>query len=196
VTLTLVAGSYPPIPRPATGATVDAVKREWEQGHEVVVVSPRPSAAHFAVPLAGPLAGRRLDNVRRHSGATRLVFCAEPGLPFERAASGMAARWIQRWGATQLAQAMGRFDHAVLVVTDPDLPIAALRTGADEVVHDLRPGPAPAGVTVLGPGDVLWRDRAARRGGQLARAVLGEQWGPVRNGVAGALRQVRGVARR
>lgn len=196
MTVVLVAGSYPPIPRPAAAATVESVRRAWAEGYDVIVLSPRPSAAHFAAPITGPLAGRRLDNVRRHSGATRLVLCVEAGLPFE----DPAPAWRTALTARSMTRTMGRFDHVTLVIADPTLAAARstalLRAAAHDVVDDPRSGEVPAGVTLLGPVEVGWQDRAAKRGGQVARAMFGERWGPIRNAVAKRIRDARRVAGR
>ncbi len=197
MTLVLVGGSYPPIPRPAASATVDAVRREWARGHDVAVVSPRPSAAHFAAPIAGPLAGRRLDNVRRLSGASRLVLCVEAGLPFAAPQRRPPGRWRSTRTARGMTRAMRRFDHVTLVIADPglggDRNIAVLRSAADEVIDDPRAGEMPAGITLLGPANVVWQDRLATRGGQLARAVFGERWGPLRTRLAALVRRLRRI---
>jgi hypothetical protein len=82
----LVVGSFPPAPGPAAAATVAAVRRAWADGQEVVVVSPRPSAALLVMPVAGVGVGPALSKWRRPSGATGsgagcddVVVCMEPG---------------------------------------------------------------------------------------------------------------------
>ena len=62
----VVVGSYPPVPGPATAATLGAVRRGWDAGSSVQVVSYRSGAAPISVPVTGPLAGWRLEHVRRH----------------------------------------------------------------------------------------------------------------------------------
>ncbi len=91
----LVVGSYPPIPLPAAAATMAAVQRAWADGDEVTVASPRLSAAHLAVPVVGLLAGRRLGNLHRHTGASRLVMVLEPGLPVPSLPPGQSGSSLQ-----------------------------------------------------------------------------------------------------
>ena len=78
----LVVGSYPPVPGAAAAATVAAVRRAWDAGVEVVVVSPRPSAAPFVVPVAGTALGRELAKLRVAHACNEVVLCVEPGWPF------------------------------------------------------------------------------------------------------------------
>ena len=65
----LVVGSYPPAPGPAAVATVAAVRRAWADGFEVVVASPRPSAAQLVIPVAGAAVGRALARLQSPSRA-------------------------------------------------------------------------------------------------------------------------------
>jgi hypothetical protein len=106
----LVVGSYPPVPGTAAAATVAAVRRAWDAGAEVVVVSPRPSAASFVVPLAGVALGRELAKLRLAHACNEVVLCMEPGWPFS--APRDAART-----ARALAQALSGLARAELVVT-------------------------------------------------------------------------------
>jgi hypothetical protein len=162
----VVVGTYPPIPRPAAAATVAAVKEAWAAGLDVTVVSPRVSAAHLAVPVAGPLAGRRLANVGRHTSARRLVLVAEPGTPVPD-----GPRWRQWLTAAGLARALRTFDHVTLVrVGDVDLP-PALTAEADRVVDFPVEDPGPVEVTALGPAEVLPRERPRYLAGKVRRAV-------------------------
>jgi hypothetical protein len=88
----LVVGSYPPVPGPAAAATVAAVRRAWASGHEVVVVSPRPSAAQLVMAAAGADVGRALSRLRpvvaagpgSCHGGRQVVLCLEPGWPLGR----------------------------------------------------------------------------------------------------------------
>ncbi len=173
----IVAGSYPPIPVPAAGATVDAVRRSLLEGNQVKVVSPRPSAAHFAVPLLGVFAGRRLSRLRRLTGSDRLVFCVEPGLPFDPPGSPSAfAGWRALTTARLLARSFRRFEHTTLIVAGdtgaPDNAVRILRRAADEVIDDPRRGETPSGVTTRGPLEMRPRDRVRRLIGAVARRVL------------------------
>jgi hypothetical protein len=162
----VVVGTYPPIPRPAAAATVAAVREAWAAGLEVTVVSPRVSAAHLAVPVAGPLAGRRLANVGRHTSARRVVLVTEPGMPVPA-----GPRWLQLVTAAGLARALRTFDHVTVVrVGDLDLP-PALTSGADRIVDFPVAGPGPTGVSALGPPEVLPRERPRYLAGKVRRAV-------------------------
>lgn len=79
----VVVGSYPPAPGPATAAVLAAVRRAWDAGWAVRVVSYRSGAADQVVPVAGPLAGWRLEQVRRHyDGPPQVVLVLQRGVPF------------------------------------------------------------------------------------------------------------------
>jgi len=110
----LVVGSYPPVPGAAAAATVAAVRRAWDGGVEVVVVSPRPSAAPFVVPVAGTALGRELTKLRLAHACNEVVLCVEPGWPFD--GHGRAGSHDART-ARALAQALSGFERAELVVT-------------------------------------------------------------------------------
>ncbi|MGD0809914.1 MAG: hypothetical protein ABSA91_09440 [Acidimicrobiales bacterium] len=110
----LVVGSYPPVPGAPAAATVAAVRRAWEAGAEVVVVSPRPSAAPFVVPLAGPAFGHELAELRLVHGCSGLVLCLEPGWPFAANARGAS---FAAGTARALAEAISGFERAELVIT-------------------------------------------------------------------------------
>ena len=114
----VIIGSYPPMPGPATAATLAAVRRAWDQGSTVRVVSYRHGAADLTVPVAGALAGRRLEQVRRHyGGPPAVVLVLQAGAPFNdlRASQQLAT-------AMGLALALRRFRRATLVVgEDPGL---------------------------------------------------------------------------
>jgi len=126
----LVVGSYPPVPGEAAAATVAAVRRAWAEGDEVIVVSPRPSAADLAVPVAGVLAGRRLGNVHRLAGEVRgVVLGIEPGVPVPRAPTGRAGldEAVQRATVRGLCGALASFDSVTLLVSgDPGVRPALL----------------------------------------------------------------------
>jgi hypothetical protein len=213
VTLVLVVGSYPPIPVPGVAATLDAVRSVWEHGDEVHVVSPRPSAAHYASPIVGWLAGRRLRRLRQVTGATELVFCVEPGVPFdplpevrprgERQGWGPAA-WLRsgpvgharaRLAARLLARSMRGFQHTTLVLTadaaGPPAAIATLRRAADTVVEDRRPGRAAPTVTVRGPRELTAVVRLRQVVNLVAYRLLGHRWASVRRSAAGGRRRLR-----
>lgn len=175
----LVVGSYPPIPVPAVAATLNAVRRELTAGRSVRVVSPRPSAAHYAVPITGLLAARRLSRVRSLSGCNRLVLCLEPGVPFaaDRMPGGLRAiRSVAT--AVLLVSAMRGFAHATVVVTtDQRMPARAMSwvlRAADEVIEDKQEGEPPPGVSTLGPNENRPGDRARRIAGRVVRKLVGE----------------------
>jgi hypothetical protein len=96
----VVVGSYPPVPGLAAAATVAAVRRAWHRndgaaGCEVVVVSPRPSAAQLVMAATGAAVGPALSRLRPSvasgrgssptaQGRQEVVLCLEPGWPFGR----------------------------------------------------------------------------------------------------------------
>jgi hypothetical protein len=114
----VVIGSYPPFPGPATAATLAAVRRAWEAGQEVRVVSYRTGAGEITVPVTGPLAGWRLDHVRQHfGGPPELVMGLQRGVPFSDPSPSQ-----QITTALGLATAMRRFRRATLLVgEDPEV---------------------------------------------------------------------------
>ena len=110
----------------SSGATrpspVRPLRRRWRRcggpgtaGAEVVVVSPRPSAAPFVVPLAGPALGRELAKLRLAHACNEVVLCLEPGWPFAGQRSSRAQGAART--ARALAQALSGFERAELVVT-------------------------------------------------------------------------------
>lgn len=173
----IVAGSYPPIPVPAAGATLDAVRGALNEGHDVRVVSPRPSAAHFSGPLIGPIAGRRLNRLRRLTASTRLLFCLESEVPFDPPGSSTrTSRWKALATAYLLARTFGRFDHTTLIVvgdsTGNQDAVRILERAADVVIEDRREGQPPEGVTVRGPVEMRSRDLARRFVAGIARRAI------------------------
>lgn len=154
----LVVGSYPPVPGAPAAATVAAVRRAWAEGAEVVVASPRPSAAPIVLDVA-PSArglGRRLLVIGRQSGCRRVVVCLEPGWPLSGARAERTARDLRR--------VMSLFEQAEVVVTGPVpdfgpvlVPLAMLwpvvrrvTAGSDELAEVLAATGAP-GVTTVDP---------------------------------------------
>jgi hypothetical protein len=173
----IVAGSYPPIPVPAAGATIDAVRRSLSEGYEVRVVSPRPSAAHFSGPLIGLIAGHRLNRLRRLTASTRLVFCLEAEVPFDPPGRPTrTTRWKALATAYLLARTFHRFDHTTLVVVGDtgghEDAVRILEGAADIVVEDRREGQPPEGVTVRGPVEMRPQDLARRFVGGVARRAI------------------------
>jgi hypothetical protein len=130
----VIVGSYPPMPGPATAATLAAVRRAWDEGSTVRVVSYRTGAADITVPVAGPLAGWRLEQIRRHyGGPSRVVLVLQAGVPF------LALRYPEQLAtAAGLAIGLRRFPRATLVVgEDPAVPrpcFKLLTSAVDEVV--------------------------------------------------------------
>jgi len=120
----VVVGSYPPVPGPATEATLSAVRRAWDSGSTVGMASYRTGAAPVRVPVAGPLAGWRLEQVRRHfGGPAQLVLTIQRGVPFSD-----DRLWPQLATAAGLAVAVRRFRRAtVIVAEDPRIMPACLR---------------------------------------------------------------------
>ena len=120
----VVVGSYPPLPGPATEATLSAVRRAWASGSTVGMASYRTGAASERVPVAGPLAGWRLEQVRQHFGRpAQLVLTVQRGVPFcdDRL-------WPQLATAAGLAVAIRRFRRAtVIVAEDPQVMPVCLR---------------------------------------------------------------------
>jgi hypothetical protein len=137
----VVVGSYPPMPGPATAATIAAVRRGWDAGTSVQVVSYRTGAAPIAVPVTGAIAGWRLEQVRRHfGGPAQVALGLQPGVPFSdpRPAQQIAT-------AVGLAVALRRFERATLLVgEDPEVPPVCLQVLARVADHVSVPTPAIA----------------------------------------------------
>jgi hypothetical protein len=112
----LVVGSYPPVPGPASAATVAAVERAWAAGYEVRVMSPRPSAAARVLAFDGPGFAAELGRRCRRGPYQRVVVCAEPGWPFP-AEPGLLSG--PRRTARRLARALATVREAELVLTGP-----------------------------------------------------------------------------
>ena len=163
------------------------------------MASYRTGAAPVRVPVAGPLAGWRLEQVRRHFGRpAHLVLTVQRGVPFcdDRLVAATGDR-----GRAGLA--IRRFRQAtVIVAEDPGMMPACLRavvyssrqctvtTDADArsliARYGLRPGavavtevepypPLPEGVAPEDAG--LYRPGAGRRahGGRAAATTLGQR---------------------
>lgn len=188
----LIVGSYPPLPVAGAPVTVAEVRRAWAAGDEVTVVSPRLSAAHLAVPVYGLLAGRRLDNVRRHTGARRVVLVVEPGFPFP------ASPALHLPTAVVLARALRGFEHVRIVQAGGWIGLAGraramLRSVADEM-SVVEAGPAEPGVTPLGPPEVRLSERPRQVAAILARRALGPRAPAVRARLGGLRRRLTGSA--
>jgi hypothetical protein len=110
------------VPGPAAAAAVAAVRRAWAEGQEVVVVSPRPSAAPFVLKATGTRGiAREVARLGRRHSCDRLVLCLEPGWPLRGRA--------RKAGTRALAAALASFRHAEVVVT----------AGSGEAWTDLAP---------------------------------------------------------
>ncbi|MDA8302757.1 MAG: glycosyltransferase [Actinomycetota bacterium] len=108
----LVAGSYPPVPGAPSAATLAAVRRAWAEGAEVVVASPRPSAAKHVLASNRSL-GRQLAALGRWEGCDGVVLCIEPGWPLPQGGSRIGGLH----GGRALADAVLGFARAEVVVT-------------------------------------------------------------------------------
>lgn len=216
----LVAGSYPPAPGPAAAATVAAVRRAWAGGLDVVVASPRPSAAPLVMAVSGAAVGRALDKLPRFDV---VVVCLEPGWPLGRGRSGRPVpRAELERAARSLAASLSRFERAELVVTG-DLgvsagvlallwpPVQKVTASSEAVATFLRAAGAPgvsvaepyafagaalmpAAVNPLEPGELLLVARGRRLVGSAARKVLGRRAPAVRAYLQRALSEVRKAA--
>lgn len=111
------------MPGPATAATLGALRRAWAQGASVAMVSYRTGAAPLVVPVAGPLAGWRLEQVRKHfGGPARVSIGVQRGVPF--CDRRLWARWATAAG---LAVAMKRFAEATVVLgEDPGIGVVGM----------------------------------------------------------------------
>jgi hypothetical protein len=158
----VVVGSYPPMPGPATASTIAAVRRAWDKGEQVQVVSYRTGAATLSVPVTGPLAGWRLEQVRRHLGnPAQVVLGLEAGVPFS--SPGPLEQLATALG---LAIAMRRFGKATLLVgEDPNLSRLSMRALASAVGQ----------ISVATRGDA---DRLVERYGRLHRTVTVQEVDP------------------
>jgi hypothetical protein len=179
----LIVGSYAPIPLPAAAATMAAVRRAWADGDEVCVVSPRTSAAHLSVPVTGVLAGRRLANLRRQTGATEVVLVLEPGVPVPEG-PGPTVRAGQWQTVRQLERAFRQFDRVTLVRTGVlDLPRSiearVLAAATKVVVHPDDGSRPPLGVTAVGPVETPPRERPRQMATKVLRRALGRHAGPL-----------------
>jgi hypothetical protein len=211
---TLVAGSYPPAPGPATAATLAAVRAALAAGDDVIVVSPRASAAHRRAHLAGwrgAVALARLSPRRQ-----RLVLVAQPGMPLgdgdRAAAAAMAAVARRRYRNFDLwlvdpsklpVQALQKLWPAagrVFVSCEADAEEAATRLGipASRIVVDQAGSPAasrigvePGGVTPFGPRDWTPREQPRRLASLAIRRVLGRRTDTLRAQVVRAVNAAR-----
>jgi hypothetical protein len=178
MTTVLIVGSFPPIPLPAAAQSLLALRQAWAEGLDATVVSPRVSAADYSVPVCGPLAGIRLERMRRLTSSTRLVLVVERGFPFTP--GGHSGPDLVT--ALGLARALRRFEHVKVVRVGQagigQRALSVILAGADDVV-DVDGGPAPEGVTPLGPPEATPAERPAVIAEKVARRVLGRHAGRV-----------------
>jgi hypothetical protein len=221
---TVVAGSYPPVPRPAAAATLAAVRAALAAGDDVLVVSPRASAAHRRASLRGWRAVVALARLSR--GRQRLILVAEPDMPFSEETDHGAAVSLGRVARTlyggldvwlidpiglpvrPIAALVTAADR-VLVASDADREAATRRWGlpADRVTVDQRALPHPSHVgldvsrvTPSGPLDWTPREQPRRIASAAIRRVLGTHTDVVRaqvvKGVSAGRRAREAVRRR
>jgi hypothetical protein len=190
----LVIGSYPPVPTAGAPVTVAAALQLWREGARPHIVAPRASAAPLTVAVTGVLAGRRIDNLRRVTGAEDLVLCAERDLPIP--AGGYPALLlplVQQVTVRRVCQALDRFDHVTLIACgDHRIPAAiwARLVFAADTVIDRSDATGTAGVTTLGPPEPR-PAAAARRAAAFAPRILGRHTPRVRAVAAAVARRVR-----
>jgi hypothetical protein len=120
------------------------------------LASYRTGAATVRVPVAGPLAGWRLEQVRKHFGQpAQLVLTVQRGVPFSD-----GRLWPQLATAAGLAIAIRRFRRAtVIMAEDPGIMPACLRAVVYSAGQCTVAGDADAGSLVarygLRPGAVV-----------------------------------------
>jgi hypothetical protein len=216
----LVVGSYPPVPGPAAAATMTAVRRGWEHGQEVEVVSPRPSAAHRSTRLVGLRAAWELHRLRHTEQADELALCMETGMPF----AARANRW--RLGAQAIALAwalrgyrrvtlmttsdfhvpgrslapLWRQVHEVVITSEAErgllatrlgVPARLIRVDASQSSTEVA-SPLPGEVvTPSGPREWAWAEQPRRLASLLTRRILGRHADAVRARVVPRLRELR-----
>jgi hypothetical protein len=173
----LVVASFPPVATAGAAVAVQVVRDLWAGGEEVVTVSPRASAARLNVAVAGVLAGRRLTRLRLHTGARRLVLCAERGFPVpDHQEPAWALPGIQQVTVRGLAEAMAGFEHVTLVgcgqTAVPPRLWDVLAAAAGEVrLHPDATG--TPGITPLGPSEHTPADLGIKAVSVAGRALLG-----------------------
>jgi len=192
----LLVGNFPPVASPGAIKALEIARQLWAAGEEVETIAPRPCAARLAIPIAGPLAGYRLANQQRRTGARRVVICAERDLPIP-AGTTLRSQVVQWVTVRQLVRSLAAFDHVTLVTCGHhDVPAPfwrALDSAADEVHNfpELRGAP---GVTTLGPRGTR-ADRARLATSIVARKVFGPYTPEVRAVAARAVQLTRRLRR-
>ncbi len=215
---TLVAGSYPPAPGPATAATLAAVRGALARGDTVTVVSPRASAAHRRAHLGGWRAATSLGRLSRHQD--RLVLVAQPGMPFDDADRGAVGAlagvirsryrifelWLVEPGRLSVSPIRTLWPLAarVVVAAAAEVPEVASRFDIPEARIDIDTAAAPASsaaaldlstVTPFGPPDWTPREQPRRIASMAIRRVLGKRTDAVRAQVLRAVTAARRAPR-
>jgi hypothetical protein len=196
----LVVGSYPPVGTPGAAATLAAVRAAIAAGDDPVVASPRASAAPYEVAVSGVFAGRRLDHLRRLTGARHLILCAERDLPLPtRLPVPALLTLVQRRTLDEVRRAALRFDRVTLVIAD-DLGVpapieAGLRALASDVTDARGRYPGAPGVSVLGPDERTPAEQLGDLASKVSRRALGPLYPTVRQLGAEALRRARDLRR-
>jgi hypothetical protein len=222
----LVVGSFPPVLGPPSDAAVAVVRRAWASGADVVTAAPRAAGADLVARVYGPLAGPRLEAVRRAAGTPgRLVLGLQDGIPL-LLSSGQRSPVVDRLVALvtirSLVRALDRFESVTLVLSGPTglspadaRPLVARadqvlvtaageaearRLGVPSVLVQTLEVPsatvAAAGVTPYGPPEVALRDRPLWVLGVVARRVLGRRFPYYRVHTIETARKVRRLVRR
>jgi hypothetical protein len=191
----LVFGSFPPVGTAGSAVTLEVAREHWARREEIEVAAPRDSAARLTVPVAGPLAGRRLAALQRITGTTRLIFCAERELPVPT--TGYPAALlpaVQRETARRLAVALRAFDHVTLILCGdhgiPPAALAILTAAATDVVARPEVTGRP-GVSALGPSEATAADLSRKAGSMALRRIFGRRAPLVRAGVARGVHAAR-----
>ncbi|HLH47620.1 MAG TPA: hypothetical protein VKV25_10695 [Acidimicrobiales bacterium] len=173
----LLVGSFPPVSTAGAAVALEVARELWAAGEDVVTVSPRASAARMTVSVSGPLAGRRLEQVRLATGARRLVLCAERDFPVPADARPPSAlSVVQQATVRRLAAAMAAFEHVTLIACG-DVGLAPpVWEALARVATEVRSRPdarGVAGITPRGPSEITPADLAAKGLSVAARRLLG-----------------------
>lgn len=217
----LVLGSYPPVPGPASAATLAVVRSLWAEGAEVVVASPRPSAALEVITQVGAAAAARATELAAAHDCQELVLCLERGWPFlayERQprlglwAPDLRTRAVRAWARSLANCERARLlvtgevgltpslmacltAEVELVLTTAEATAARLRAQGVPGVEILEPSPFPGtAVGPLEPGYLARAARARRLVGVAARWALGRHAPAVRARLARAMAVARAQA--
>ena len=226
MTKRLVVGSYPPVPSPASVATVAAVRRGWDEGREVEVVSPRPSAADQSARLVGFRAAWTLNQLRRTKRPDEVWLSLEEGMPL----TARANRCRHRAEATAVAWVLKGYPRVVVLATSDmevrssslaplwrqvdgvvtpsegegrrlsarlGVPPRLIQVDPSWVPEDRTVPPWPRGViTPSGPREWEWSERLRHLAGPMARRLLGHHYDAVRARTSSLLRRAKAMVSR